>query len=51
MKKALLALLLLAAPAARAGGPGGEVVGSKHDLSVRGPGAIRATSESNPCVF
>jgi predicted CXXCH cytochrome family protein len=50
MKKVLLVTVLVAASAARAG-PGGAVLGSKHDLSVRGPGAIRAVSETNPCVF
>jgi predicted CXXCH cytochrome family protein len=27
------------------------VVGSKHDLSVHGPGPIRADTEQNPCAF
>jgi predicted CXXCH cytochrome family protein len=49
MRKTALALLLLAS-SARAG-QGGSVIGSKHDLSVTGPGPIRATSEVNPCVF
>ncbi len=49
MKKCLF-LALLAAGFARAAGPGG-VVGSKHDLSVTGPGSHRATSERSPCVF
>ena len=51
MKRSLAALLLLA-PAAGLGAPAtGGVVGSKHDLSVTGPGPIRATDEKSSCVF
>src|SRR5512138_1139960 len=45
-----LALSVALAPSARAES-GGSVVGSKHDLSVTGPGPIRAVSETNPCTF
>jgi predicted CXXCH cytochrome family protein len=48
MKRLLLAFLLLSS--ARAA-PGGSVVGSKHDLSVTGPGPIRAVSETSACLF
>jgi predicted CXXCH cytochrome family protein len=47
--KRLPVLLLLAATTARAGF--GSVVGSKHDLSVTGPGPIRALTETNACAF
>jgi len=50
MKTPTVALLALAGASALAA-PGGSVVGSKHDLSVTGPGPIRALSEGNPCVF
>jgi predicted CXXCH cytochrome family protein len=51
MKRALLAaaLTLLAADALAATGK--SVVGSKHDLSVNGPGPIKATKVANPCLF
>ena len=49
MKRALLAAVLVAADALAAGR--GSVVGSKHDLSVTGPGPIKAVSEPNACVF
>jgi predicted CXXCH cytochrome family protein len=49
MKRALLAAAFLAADAFAAGQ--GSVVGSKHDLSVSGPGPIKALREANPCVF
>ncbi|BDG06845.1 cytochrome c3 family protein [Anaeromyxobacter oryzae] len=48
--KPLVALVLLLA-AADAVAAGGKLAGSKHDLSVTGPGPIRAVSERNPCVF
>jgi predicted CXXCH cytochrome family protein len=48
MKRLLLALLLVAPAAAAA--PGG-VKGSKHDLSVNGPGPIKAVSETRVCIF
>jgi predicted CXXCH cytochrome family protein len=48
MKRLLLALLLLSTAHARSGG---SVVGSKHDLSVSGPGPIRAVSEGDACIF
>ena len=43
-------LLALALGAGATGGPR-TLVGSKHDLSVTGPGPIRALSERNPCIF
>ncbi|HTN54445.1 MAG TPA: cytochrome c3 family protein [Anaeromyxobacter sp.] len=49
MKKLSALLLLLAGGTALAAG--GTVLGSKHDLSVSGPGPIRALSETNACVF
>ncbi|HEX9242315.1 MAG TPA: cytochrome c3 family protein [Anaeromyxobacter sp.] len=49
MKRATLLAVLLATRAAAA--PGHSVVGSKHDLSVSGPGPIKATKEANPCLF
>jgi predicted CXXCH cytochrome family protein len=45
-----MVLLALALGASTAGGPR-KLVGSKHDLSVTGPGPIRALSERNPCIF
>lgn len=54
MKRLLLALALavvLAPPTPGRAQSGGSVVGSKHDLSVTGPGPIRAVSETNPCTF
>ncbi len=44
------AALLLLAPLA-AGAAGKSVVGSKHDLSVSGPGPIKAVRETQVCVF
>ena len=49
MKRALLALALIATDALAAGGA--TVVGSKHDLSLTGPGPIKATRQGNACVF
>ncbi|HSN89704.1 MAG TPA: cytochrome c3 family protein, partial [Anaeromyxobacteraceae bacterium] len=52
MKRFLLSALLAAtAPLAAPGAPGGRVAGSKHDLSVGGPGPIRAVSEDRVCIF
>src|SRR5574341_107052 len=48
MKRLTLATLLIASSAF---GATGRVAGSKHDLSSTGPGALRATGESNPCQF
>jgi predicted CXXCH cytochrome family protein len=48
MTKLALALVLAASGHA---GSGALVAGSKHDLSITGPGKLRATSETNPCVF
>lgn len=48
MKRILLALLCVARAAQAA--PGG-VAGSKHDLSVNGPGPIKAVSEARVCIF
>ncbi len=39
------------APAPPAGQPGRSVVHTKHNLSVSGPGSIRAVSETRVCVF
>ncbi len=50
MKRTLAAIALLAAAPAWAA-QSGSVIGSKHDLSVTGPGPIRATSETNACIF
>ncbi len=49
MKRTLSALVLVASLARAA--PSGSVVGSKHDLSVTGPGPIRALNERSACVF
>jgi len=49
MKRAVVAAAFLASNALAAGR--GSVVGSKHDLSVSGPGPIKALREANPCVF
>jgi predicted CXXCH cytochrome family protein len=49
MKRALVVLALLAADARAAGQKG--VIGSKHDLSVSGPGPIKAVREADPCIF
>jgi predicted CXXCH cytochrome family protein len=43
--------LAVAASPAWAAGPRPTVKGSKHDLSVTGPGPIRAVSERNECTF
>ncbi len=50
MKRALLAASLLFATDALAAS-GKSVVGSKHDLSVNGPGPLKATKVANPCLF
>ena len=47
----LAASTALATSTALAQGGPGDVVGSKHDLSVGGGGASRATTETQPCVF
>jgi predicted CXXCH cytochrome family protein len=49
MRKLLLATAFYATAAGATGG--NRVAGSKHDLSVTGPGPYRAVSEQNPCVF
>lgn len=49
MKRFAALLTLLLSPLALAATD--HVAGSKHDLSVSGPGAMRAVSETNPCVF
>ncbi len=49
MKQWILVAAFLASAAHAS--PGGRVAGSKHDLSVTGPGVYRAASERNPCVF
>ena len=43
--------LALAAAAVALGQTGADVQSSKHNLSVSGPGTVRATSESQVCVF
>ncbi len=43
---AVLALTLAAGSA-----PGDTILNSKHDLSTTGPGPIKATSESEVCIF
>ncbi len=45
----LLALLVGVAAPSQAAGPG--VVATKHNLSVSGPGEVRATSEGEVCIF
>ena len=49
MKRALLAAALLATDALAANGT--SVVGSKHDLSITGPGPLKAAKVANPCLF
>ncbi len=52
--RALLAAAVLALPAARLGRAqaGGEsIINSKHNLSVSGPGTVRAAGESQVCIF
>jgi predicted CXXCH cytochrome family protein len=49
MKRTLAAALLLAGQAFAAERM--TVVGSKHDLSVTGPGPIKAVHQANPCMF
>jgi predicted CXXCH cytochrome family protein len=46
----VLAALLVASLAGAQGKPS-DVVGSKHDLSVGGGAASRATAETEPCIF
>ena len=48
-KRALAGALLLAGSMLQAGAD--TVLGSKHDLSVYGPGPVKATSESEVCLF
>ncbi|HEY6002432.1 MAG TPA: cytochrome c3 family protein [Anaeromyxobacter sp.] len=48
-KRAFVALAFLATDALAAGPS--TVAGSKHDLSVTGPGPIKAIRERNPCIF
>jgi predicted CXXCH cytochrome family protein len=47
----LVVAAVLAASPARAQGKPSDVVGSKHDLSMGGGAASRATTETQPCVF
>ena len=55
MNRYLTALLVVAAvmadSPARAQGKPSDIVGSKHDLSMGGGAASRATAETQPCVF
>lgn len=51
MRPAPLTTLLGLLLAGSAGAAGDGILGSKHNLSVSGPGQIRATSESQVCVF
>lgn len=46
MRALLLLIMMLAAPALPA-----DVVNTKHNLSVSGPGTIKATSEAQVCIF
>lgn len=46
-----LAIVLAAALPAGAAMPGVGLLGSKHDLSAKGPGPVRAESETEVCVF
>jgi len=48
--KRLTVVALAAAASVASAAPGAGVKGSKHDLSVTGPGAIHAVSEANVCV-
>jgi predicted CXXCH cytochrome family protein len=50
MKRLLVAVAVLATATAARAGRGGSVVGSKHDLSITGPGPIRAMGETNVCL-
>lgn len=49
MRRLLLALALAALPLGSAGAQG--MLSSKHNLSVTGPGPIKAVSETQVCVF
>ncbi len=52
MRWILVATLFTATAASAAGTRGGSsVFGSKHDLSVTGPGPIKAESETRVCIF
>ena len=48
--KRLTVVALAAAASLASAAPGAGVKGSKHDLSVNGPGAIHAVSEANVCA-
>ncbi len=50
MTRWLLVALAAASPAAYAAQPT-SVVGSKHDLSVSGPGPLKAQAETEVCIF
>jgi hypothetical protein len=51
VKWPLVAATVLVASLAGAQGRTSDVVGSKHDLSLGGGAASRATTETQPCVF
>src|SRR5512137_901730 len=51
VKWLLAAVAVLTASFAGAQGRPSDVVGSKHDLSIGGGAASRATTETQPCVF
>ncbi len=51
VKGLLVVTALLAASTALAQGKASDVLGSKHDLSMGGGAASRATTETQPCVF
>ena len=52
MKRSLLVVAaILVASTALAQGKPSDVLGSKHDLSMGGGAASRATTETQPCVF
>ncbi|MBI5155068.1 hypothetical protein HZA57_07510 [Candidatus Poribacteria bacterium] len=50
LKQVLIAFLVAVCPVA-ADAQGQSVIDTKHNLSVSGPGAVRATSEERVCIF
>ncbi|MCP5152101.1 MAG: cytochrome C [Chromatiales bacterium] len=51
VRASVRALAAIALAAASAVAPAASIVGTKHNLSVSGPGPIRALSETRICVF
>src|SRR5689334_13211424 len=51
MKSPPLIVILLCAAAPAAFGQSSSIVNSKHNLSASGPGAIRAATEQEICIF